>query len=61
VLVFSYFGDRNMSVKIFDETRCRQNFIEIKMQKKNKNEYFNIWGRCLGYAAEEQRPKHGTN
>ncbi|KAK1617381.1 hypothetical protein QYE76_022898 [Lolium multiflorum] len=26
VLVFSYFGDRNMSGKVFDETRCRRNY-----------------------------------
>ncbi|KAK1620857.1 hypothetical protein QYE76_026374 [Lolium multiflorum] len=26
VLVFSYFGDRDMSVKVFDETRCRRNY-----------------------------------
>ncbi|KAK1612909.1 hypothetical protein QYE76_036582 [Lolium multiflorum] len=26
VLQFSYFGDRDMSVKVFDETRCRRNY-----------------------------------
>jgi hypothetical protein len=26
VLVFSYFGDRDMSVKVFDDTRCRRNY-----------------------------------
>ncbi|KAK1609200.1 hypothetical protein QYE76_032873 [Lolium multiflorum] len=26
VLVFSYFGDRDMSVKVFDETCCRRNY-----------------------------------
>ncbi|KAK1642821.1 hypothetical protein QYE76_060626 [Lolium multiflorum] len=26
VLVFSYFGDRDMSVKVFDEQRCRRNY-----------------------------------
>ncbi|KAK1602724.1 hypothetical protein QYE76_008205 [Lolium multiflorum] len=26
VLLFSYFGDRDMSVKVFDETRCRRNY-----------------------------------
>jgi hypothetical protein len=26
VLVFSYFGDMDMSVKVFDETRCRRNY-----------------------------------
>ncbi|KAK1664290.1 hypothetical protein QYE76_052449 [Lolium multiflorum] len=26
VLVFSYFGDGDMSVKVFDETRCRRNY-----------------------------------
>ncbi|KAK1630929.1 hypothetical protein QYE76_005244 [Lolium multiflorum] len=24
ILLFSYFGDRDMSVKVFDETRCRR-------------------------------------
>ncbi|KAK1617301.1 hypothetical protein QYE76_022818 [Lolium multiflorum] len=26
VLLSSYFGDRDMSVKVFDETRCRRNY-----------------------------------
>jgi hypothetical protein len=26
MLVFSYFGDRNVRVKVFDETRCRRNY-----------------------------------
>ncbi|KAK1696852.1 hypothetical protein QYE76_013549 [Lolium multiflorum] len=26
VLLFSYFGDSDMSVKVFDETRCRRNY-----------------------------------
>ncbi|KAK1648569.1 hypothetical protein QYE76_066374 [Lolium multiflorum] len=26
VLLFSYFGDRDMSVKVFDKTRCRRNY-----------------------------------
>ncbi|KAK1606501.1 hypothetical protein QYE76_030174 [Lolium multiflorum] len=26
VLVFSYFGERDMSVKVFDETRCRRHY-----------------------------------
>ncbi|KAK1699002.1 hypothetical protein QYE76_015699 [Lolium multiflorum] len=26
VLLFSYFGDRDMSVKVFDETRCRRDY-----------------------------------
>ncbi|KAK1666202.1 hypothetical protein QYE76_054361 [Lolium multiflorum] len=26
VLLFSYLGDRDMSVKVFDETRCRRNY-----------------------------------
>ncbi|KAK1692958.1 hypothetical protein QYE76_009655 [Lolium multiflorum] len=26
ILPFSYFGDRDMSVKVFDETRCRRDY-----------------------------------
>ncbi|KAK1678491.1 hypothetical protein QYE76_039339 [Lolium multiflorum] len=26
ILLFSYFGDRDMSVKVFDETRCRRDY-----------------------------------
>ncbi|KAK1648098.1 hypothetical protein QYE76_065903 [Lolium multiflorum] len=26
VLLFSYFGNRDMSVKVFDETRCRRDY-----------------------------------
>ncbi|KAK1608699.1 hypothetical protein QYE76_032372 [Lolium multiflorum] len=26
LLLFSYFGDRDMSVKVFDETRCRRDY-----------------------------------
>ncbi|KAK1629105.1 hypothetical protein QYE76_003420 [Lolium multiflorum] len=26
ILLFSYFGDRDLSVKVFDETRCRRDY-----------------------------------
>ncbi|KAK1621001.1 hypothetical protein QYE76_026518 [Lolium multiflorum] len=26
ILLFSYFGDKDMSVKVFDETRCRRDY-----------------------------------